>query len=268
MRLSVFRAPTMAQAMAALRRELGDDAVLLDTRSGRGGVEITAAIPPDEDDDEPWLANVPAVPADNRPRDNQLGPLPEDAPLFLIGTPGAGKTMTCVKLATRHVLAGRQPLVVTTDGERAGAVEQLGACMRALGLALAVAGSRTALVRALENAVPGQPVLVDTAGCNPFDDARVRALLGLIHGLGHPVLVQPGGLCPEEAEEEARAFHAMGARHLLPTRMDVARRGGSVLAAARAGLTLTEAGTGPDPANDLVRITPDWVATRLQGRSA
>ncbi len=263
MRLSVFRAPTMAQAMAALRKELGEDAVLLDTRSGRGGVEITAAIPPEEDEDEPWLANVPAVPADNR-----LGPLPEDAPLFLIGTPGAGKTMTCVKLATRHVLAGRQPLVVTTDGERAGAVEQLGVCMRALGLALAVVESRAALVAVLEGATPGQPVLVDTAGCNPFDDGRVRALLGLIHGLGHPVLVQPGGLCPEEAEEEARAFHAMGARHLLPTRMDVARRGGSVLAAARAGLTLTEAGIGPDPANDLVRITPDWVATRLQGRSA
>ena len=260
----------MALALAELRRELGEDAVLLDTRSSRQGVEITAAIPPaEEEEDEPWLLEPELEPEPEPPApDILLGPLPDDAALILVGTPGAGKTLTCVKLATRHVLAGRQPLVITTDGERAGAVEQLGACMRALGLGLAVAGSRAALAKALAKATSGQPVLVDTAGCNPFDDARARALLGLVHGLGHAVLVQPGGLCPEEAGEEARAFAAMGVRHLLPTRMDVARRGGSVLAAARAGLTLTEAGIGPDPASDLVRVTPEWVAARLQGRMA
>jgi hypothetical protein len=33
---------------------------------------------------------------------------------------------------------------------------------------------------------------------------------------------------------------------------------------AAAGLSLTEAGTGQDPAGDLVPITPEWLAARLQ----
>ena len=51
---------------------------------------------------------------------------------------------------------------------------------------------------------------------------------------------------------------------MIATRLDQARRLGSVLAAAEAGpLALSEAGVGPNVANDLVPITPDWLATRL-----
>jgi flagellar biosynthesis protein FlhF len=171
-----------------------------------------------------------------------------------------------VKLATRHVLAGRPPLVITTDAERAGAVEQLAAFARVLGLVFAVATSRTALAKAIGRAAPGQAVLVDTAGCNPFDKASLGAMAALIQGLGHAVLVQPAGLCPEEAREEARAFLAIGASFLLPTRLDVARRMAGTLAAARAGLAMTEAGTSADPARGLTPITPAFLAARLQGR--
>ncbi|MCS6891450.1 MAG: hypothetical protein RMK64_10915 [Rhodovarius sp.] len=253
MRLQVLRAPTIAAAMAELRARLGEEAVLLETRRVGSEVEVTAALPVEED--EPWLvASPPAAGL-------TFAPLPEDRPLLLVGQAGAGKTLTTVKLAARHVLAGRQPLVIATDHERAGALDQLGACMRALGLGFVVAGSPAALAKAVARAVPGQPVLVDTAACNPFRLSDARALLGLLaHGRG--VLVQPAGLCAEEAREEALAFHAMGVRHLLITRADVARRGASVLAAARAGLALTEAGTGPDPAKDLQPITAAWLAAR------
>ncbi len=52
-------------------------------------------------------------------------------------------------------------------------------------------------------------------------------------------------------------------QHLLPTRLDAARRLGGVLAAAAAGLALTEAGLGQDPAGDLVPIDPSWLSARL-----
>ena len=242
--------------MAQLRAALGDDAVLLQTRQGRDGVEITAAAA-HADDDEPWM-----VEPEGRRDAPLLAPLPE-GPLVFVGTPGAGKTLTCVKLATRHVLAGREPLVVTTDVERAGAVEQLAAFARVLGLVFAVATTRRALEKALSRASPGQAVLVDTAGCNPFDPAAARGLLTLIDGLGQGVLVQPAGLCPEEAREEARAFAAMGVRHLLPTRLDVARRLTGTLAAARAGLALTEGSSGADPAQGLAPITSEFLAGRI-----
>ena len=78
------------------------------------------------------------------------------------------------------------------------------------------------------------------------------------------MLVLPAGLDVAEATEIARAYAALGARCMIATRLDQARRLGSVLAAAEAGpLALSEAGVGPNVANDLVPITPDWLATRL-----
>ena len=43
MRLRVFRASDMREAMALLRAELGAEAVILDTRRVAGGIELTAA---------------------------------------------------------------------------------------------------------------------------------------------------------------------------------------------------------------------------------
>ncbi len=253
MKLQVLRAHSISAAMAELRATLGEDAVLLDTREMDGVVEVTAAIPAAED--EPWhIRPSRAAPPD-------FAALPADAPLLLVGQAGSGKTLSAIKLATRHVLAGRSPLLVATDQEKAGALDQLAACMRVLGLGFVVAGSPAALAKAVARAAPGQPVLVDTAACNPFDLAQARGLVPML-ALGRPVLVQPAGLCAEEAREEAMAFQAMGVRHLLITRADVARRGASVLAAARTGLALTEAGTGPDPSRDLQPITAEWLAAR------
>ncbi|WP_368420079.1 hypothetical protein [Rhodovarius sp.] len=73
-------------------------------------------------------------------------------------------------------------------------------------------------------------------------------------------------LCAQEAREEARAFLALGATLLLPTRLDVARRMAGTLAAARAGLAMTEAGTSADPGLGLTPITPAFLAARLRGR--
>lgn len=64
----------------------------------------------------------------------------------------------------------------------------------------------------------------------------MAALLGLARAAGASILlVLPAGLDPAEAAETARAFLALGARHLLPTRLDAARRLGGVLAGAGGG---------------------------------
>ena len=48
MRLKLYRAPAMAEAMARIRAELGNDALILSTRRVGDGVEITAALEPDD----------------------------------------------------------------------------------------------------------------------------------------------------------------------------------------------------------------------------
>jgi flagellar biosynthesis protein FlhF len=194
-------------------------------------------------------------------------PLPagRERPLLLCGPPGAGKTLTTAKLATRMVMAGTPPLVITTDGQRAGAVEQLAAFTRVLGVTLAVAPTQAMLAKALTHRSPGQPVLIDTAGCDPFSAEQARQLHQLVIQAGADMaLVLPAGLDAAEAGDLARAFAALGARHLLPTRLDAARRLGSVLMAAKAGpLALTEAGIGPEVADGLEALTPEGLATRL-----
>jgi flagellar biosynthesis protein FlhF len=184
---------------------------------------------------------------------------------LLAGPPGAGKTLTTAKLTARMVLGGAPPLVITTDGQRAGAVDQLAAFTRVLGVTLAVAPTPAMLAKALAHRSPGQPVLIDTAGCDPFNNDQARQLRQLAVQAGADmVLVLPAGLDPAEAADLARAFAALGAQHLLPTRLDAARRLGGVLMAAKAGpLALTEAGIGPEVADGLETLTPEGLASRL-----
>ncbi|WP_376093087.1 hypothetical protein ACE7GA_24880 [Roseomonas sp. CCTCC AB2023176] len=191
-------------------------------------------------------------------------PDPADRPLAFVGPPGAGKTLSCAKLATRLVLSGRPPLVVGADAQRAGAQAQLDAYARVLDLPLLAVEDDAALREVMQTG-PARPVLLDTAGCDPFEPGQAASLLALLRAAAAvPVLVLPSGLDPAEAAEIARAFAAMGARHLLPTRLDRPRRFDGILAAAAAGpLALTEAGTGPGAADGLTPITPAWLESRL-----
>ncbi len=296
-----------------VRAELGDEAVILSTRRVSGGVEVTAALQPAEE--EPILIQPapplrraeeaapavvaatmapppppvpPALVRHNLPpalaarfADAALAPqlaaelsfaaLPDgiERPLLLAGPPGAGKTLSCAKLAARAVLSGTQPLVITTDDARAGATEQLAAFTRVLGLTLAIAASPGTLAKAIARRAPGQAVLIDTAGCDPFDPEQAAALHALAQASGADIaLVLPAGLDAAESCDLARAFAALGARHLVPTRLDIARRLGGVLAAAATGLALAEAGTGAGVADGLTLLSPDWLARRLEAGSA
>src|SRR5690242_4206423 len=76
MRIRKFVARSMAEAMLAVRAELGDSAVLLKTRAldrrvdGRNGFEVTAAV-------EPEPLRTPAL---RRPREARPGPSPAALP--------------------------------------------------------------------------------------------------------------------------------------------------------------------------------------------
>src|ERR1700712_2109865 len=280
MRIRIFRARTLAEAMAQIRKELGADALILSDRSRDGFVEGTAALETNDapelrtpaewsngpDDLEPFTvpAAAPPVFREAQAREPQapyplalditlawhgLSPQltaalkvgaietacarafrfvplrigPEDAPLLLAGPPGSGKTLTVARLATRLVLAGQQPLVITADGQRAGAVEQLAAFTRLLGLTLVAADTPAILSKALERRTGGQPVLIDAPGLDLDDRIQAGILQALLAASGAAVaLVLPCGLDPSEAREIAGAHAELGAQVLVATRTDPA----------------------------------------------
>ena len=284
MRLKLFHAANMAEAMAAVRAELGDDALILNTQRISNGVRITAALedapePPPPDPARLAALAWHAVPEALRPslaqgalpdaltRVLRFGTLPlhaHDPPVLFTGPPGAGKTLSAVRLATRLVMAGTLPMVITTDGKRAGATEQLAAFTRLLGVPLLVASQPISLARALAQRRDGAPVLIDTAGCDPWRVEQIEELRHLTHASGaHVTLVLPAGLDPGEAGDLAALHKEAGASTLIATRLDLARRMGGIIAAAAAGLMLAEAGTGCSAADGLVPMTPSFLAARL-----
>ena len=285
MRLKIFRATGMAAAMAQVRAELGPDALILNSRRVHGGVEITAALEPATEPVVPdstrlaalaWHGVPPALHPGLVHGDMpeaialalRFGILPLDAhekPVMLAGPPGAGKTLTIVRLATRLVMKGVTPLIITTDGSRAGATEQLAAFTRLLSLPLLVATDPITLARALTHRRNGAPVLIDTASIVPYEAAQAEELIKLAAAADAQLaMVLPAGLDPAESADLAVAYAACGALHLIATRLDVTRRLGGVLAAAAAcGLPLNEAGIGPGAADGLIPFTPSLLAARL-----
>ncbi|WP_337877478.1 hypothetical protein [Elioraea sp.] len=289
MRLRVFHARTTAQALAQARAALGEDALILSTRRAQGGVEVTAAAPVAEEPVEPIAPparrratpdetvaaalrrhGVPEALIETFAVGDSLAaalaasldfarlPLDPGAVLLLCGPPGAGKTLTAAKLATRLRIDGAAPAVIAADGRRAGAVDQLAAYTRLLGLNLVVAPDIPRLAKAIARRPPDAPTLVDLAGADPFCEQDGTELAALIEAVGATaVLVLPAGTDAAEAGDIAAAMAARGVRHLLPTRLDVARRLGSVVAAAAAGaLALAEAGIGPGATDGLAPVDP------------
>jgi flagellar biosynthesis protein FlhF len=286
MRLKRYRASGMAQAMAQVRAELGEDALILATQRLGNGVEVTAALEPDEGPPTPLVSvdptlvaaldfhGVPALLRSNLQRGDlatnlasslSFAALPlEERPLLIVGPPGTGKTLTVARLATRLVMSGIKPLVITADGKRAGAIEQLAAFTKLLGINLVVACHPVTVGRALTRREPDTPVLIDSPGCDAFDPAQVEELSELASTANAAtVLVLSGGLDPAEAVDVSRVYVAAGARLLVATKLDLARRLGGILAAAGTGLALTEAGIGAGAADGLLPITPAWLAARL-----
>ena len=287
MRLKLFRAPDMQSAMAQLREELGPEALILSTRRVADGIEVSAAlepgndpplsIPPEPDRPPPlgWHGAGPTLTAALAGPDlaaalakrltfGSLSLGPDAPPLLLAGPPGAGKTLTTARLATRLVLAGITPTVITADARRAGSAEQLAAFTRLLGLPLIAAGEPVLLARCLARPRAPGPVLIDGPGLDIFDGDDRTTLLALAAGAAATVaLVLPAGIDVAEATDIAEAYRDVGVTHLIATRLDLARRLGSVLASAATGLVLTEAGIGPGAADGLVPLTPRLLADRL-----
>lgn len=160
----------------------------------------------------------------------------ENLRIILVGPPGMGKTFTAAKIAASIVVDNRPVTVISTDSTRAAGVDQLSAFTKILGVDLLIANNRHELRDMLADIDRDTSVIIDSAGCNPYDFAELKSLgeFATIHD-AEPILVCCAGTDAAEAAEIATVFSFLGIERILISRSDCARRFGSVLSAASAG---------------------------------
>lgn len=204
-------------------------------------------------------------------------PVRPQAPVMAIGLPGAGKTVTLAKLAARAVVDGAPVDIVTTDTMRTGAVAQGEAYAHLIGVHLRRAESIDALSLLLDEGNPSEgsigdrshrPCFIDTASVNPFDRDDFTALHRLTQSARlaagvEPVLVLSALGDADVSREAAIEFARLGARRIVATQLDIARRVGPVLAAADAsGMAIAQISVTPYLARGLAQMNA-YVCARM-----
>ncbi len=167
-----------------------------------------------------------------------------DRPLLIAGPPGAGKSSALAKLAARAVTAGAAPYIISADA-RAGAKEQMAAYACALGCPFeSVDGPRE--LSALIGRLPMGPILIDSAGVNPFELDDLDELADLAEAADAEIIaVMEAGIAPGDAEDAASLFASVGAGRIIATKIDAARRLGALLSFGEAGLAYAHISASP-----------------------
>lgn len=182
--------------------------------------------------------------------------------VMLMGPAGAGKTATAAKLCAQRRVARQRASIITLDLDSAGSKEQVRTFAQALDLPLHEVRDEAALMAALASCPPDHLVIIDTIGANPFSAGEMAQLARLQRtARAEGVLVLPAGGDALESAEAAEAFAAAGARLMIASRVDAARRLGSLLAAVQAGgLSLAGLGIAPSIGSGLTGVNSTSLA--------
>lgn len=151
----------------------------------------------------------------------------------LVGPTGVGKTTTLAKMAARCVMRhGAEKLgLITTDGYRIGAPEQLRIYGKILGVMVHSVKDEADLRIALGELKNKHTILIDTAGVGQRDDI-VAEQIALLTGTGSKVqrlLCLNATSTGETLSEVVRAYTGPGLAGAVMTKLDEAATTGNVL---------------------------------------
>ena len=189
-----------------------------------------------------------------------------DTVTALFGGTGVGKTSSIAKLAGRDVqrLGARAVGLITLDGRRLGALEQLASFADALGVPLRPARDGPTLSRALRE-LRGRRVYVDTAGMGPQDE-RLLGQLELVQSQRvklQSLLVLSASAQPSQSRLIASRFKGRQVSGAIITKVDEALSLGGVMdVLVRGALPLHSVSDGQAVPEDLHAVDPEWLVRR------
>ncbi|HND97133.1 MAG TPA: flagellar biosynthesis protein FlhF, partial [Plasticicumulans sp.] len=183
-------------------------------------------------------------------------PLDRGGAIALVGPTGVGKTTTVAKLAARYALrhGPRKVGLITTDGYRIGAYDQLRTYGMLLDLPVRVAGDAPELRQALSDFSDKSLVLIDTAGMG-LRDVRLAQQIGMLQTAPaiHNYLVLPANGHPAALGESVQAFAGVQLTGGILSKLDEAARIAGVLSLLyRTGLPLAWFTNGQRVPEDIV----------------
>lgn len=195
-------------------------------------------------------------------------PRPGARVLAFIGPPGAGKTTTLAKLATRSVLYEQKRVgLVAVSSYRIGAYDQLKAYGDFLGVPVDVVMTPAELSQVLEHNADKDCVYVDTDGRPARNAGAVLELKGFLDAVGEPCdvfLVLNSATKNKDLMNIARGFQRIGYNGLVFTRLDETDTYGSILNLMCAfGTPAAYLSDGQEVPDDIDEASPKKIARLL-----
>ena len=219
-----FRGADLPHVADRARRALGDDVMILHTRTVReGGVPMVEVLATTSETIDRVRARLEPTPFPRQMRSADGTPYR----LALVGPTGAGKTTTAAKLAVRRGMFGAARTgLLTLDTYRVGGMEQLATYAELADVPFEVVYDAREVDAAMKRLSSCDVVIIDTPGRSPAAaelTERWRSLLDVLHP-DEVHLVLPASLRPDLAIDVARAYRASrthcGATHLLLSKVD------------------------------------------------
>ena len=183
-----------------------------------------------------------------------------------VGPAGAGKTTTIAKIAAQaRVRDSGRLTIVSADGYRVGAVEQLRLYADIIGAPFQAVRSASDLLATL--AAGRRPILVDTAGRSPTDSVA-RELFAVIAARPEirTHLVVPAGCSVRELDRLLAQYREARPTRLALTKLDEVETLSPLVGALRRhDLPISYLGTGQRVPEDLDRATGSRLAAWVLG---
>jgi flagellar biosynthesis protein FlhF len=158
--------------------------------------------------------------------------MPEKKVVAFMGPTGVGKTTSIAKLAARLALEKKKKvLLVTLDGYRIGAIEQLRAYAGLMGIPFRFVDQVSELARVIEDSHPRDYILIDTAGRGPRDMESMQELAQFLQqsSVMERHLVLSAATKPADMRATMDQFEICRPDHLLFTKLDETSTRGPIL---------------------------------------